>query len=149
MATAEASIRLPVSVAEAWDAYFWAPGWPRWVDGFAAVVGSEGYPELGGILRWQSIPAGRGEVSERVLEHEHRRLHRVGFADPTMAGEFETRFAITGDGAELTQTLDYRVVAAGPITRVAAALFVRSQVRASLERSLSGFREFVEESGSG
>ncbi len=34
----------------------------------------------------ESVPAGRGEVTEKVLEHEPRRKHRIEFADPTMTG---------------------------------------------------------------
>ena len=84
------SVVVDASLAEVWDYYFDPRGWPAWVDGFGRVEASDGYPEAGGSLRWRSIPAGRGEVTEHVLEHEPRRLHRVAFRDPESAGELRT-----------------------------------------------------------
>ena len=80
------SVVVGASLAEVWDYYFEPRGWPAWVDGFGRVEASAGYPEAGGSLRWRSIPAGRGEVTEHVLEHEPRRLHRVAFRDPGERG---------------------------------------------------------------
>ena len=145
MATVEASALVPASLAETWDRYFDAGTWRAWVDGFEAVVDSDGYPAAGGTLHWRSIPAGRGEVTERVLEHEPRRLHRIAFADPAMEGELETRFQIEGDATRVAQRLDYRLLARGPIARIGALLFVRAQVRASMERSLHSLLRTVEE----
>lgn len=145
IATIEEAIHLNASLAEAWDHYFDPSGWGAWVDGFQGPVAAEGYPHAGGTLRWRSIPAGRGEVTERVLAHEARRRHAIAFADPTMEGELETRFAIEGDGTRVTQRLDYRPLDRGPIARVGAVLFVKGQVRASMRRSLLAFRRAVEE----
>ena len=145
MATIEESILVDASLAETWDRYFDPQGWSGWVDGFRATIAADGYPQAGGELRWRSVPAGRGEVVERVLEHEDRRRHRVAFSDPGMEGELETRFQIEGEGTRVTQTLDYRVLDRGPIARLGAVLFVRSQVRASVQRSLSAFRRAAEE----
>ena len=133
------------SLAEAWDYYFEPQGWPAWVDGFGQVEASNGYPEAGGSLRWRSIQAGRGEVTEHVLEHEPRRLHRVAFRDPESAGELVTTFEIAGDGTLVTQELDYRLRRGGPLAWVTDRLFIRSQVRASLARSLGRFKLEVEE----
>src|SRR5687768_2240271 len=136
MATVEASILVAAPLAETWDRYFDADGWRHWVDGFNAVLEAEGYPQAGGTLRWRSTPAGRGEVTERVLEHEERRLHRVEFADDAAHGELQVTFGIEGDGARVRQALQYRLTQRGPIALLASVLFVRSQMRRSLERSL-------------
>ncbi len=149
MATVEGSIHVGASLAETWDAYFKIAGWPDWVDGFASVVSSEGYPEQGGTLTWRTIPAGRGEVAERVIDHEARRHHVVEFSDQTMRGEFESRFAIDGDGTRISQRQTYRVVSAGPIVRLGSALFVRSQLRLALERSLLDFKQYAEQKAHG
>ena len=133
------------SLAETWDHYFDPRGWPGWVDGFQSVVKTDAYPQPGGTLRWRSTPAGRGEVLERVLEHEPRRRHLVEFSDPAMEGELETRFEIEGDGTRVSQRLDYHLLGRGPIARLGGVLFVRGQVRQSLERSLEAFRRTVEE----
>jgi uncharacterized membrane protein len=139
------SVVIEASLAEVWDRYFDPPGWPTWVDGFARVEASAGYPEPGGSLRWSSIPAGRGEVRERVLEHEPRRIHRVAFQDPESAGELATSFEIAGESTRVTQALEYRLARRGPFALLADRLFVRSQVRASIRRSLDRLKLEVEE----
>ena len=143
------SVHVEASLAEAWNHYFDPSGWADWVDGFGSVVELDEYPEAGGTLRWRSIPAGRGEVLERVLAHEHRRLHRIAFEDPTMLGEQETRFAIDGEGTKVDLELSYRLAGGGPLTRFAGLFFIRSQVRASVQRTLLGFKHSCEEAAAG
>ena len=141
----EESTLVRASLAEAWDHYFDPRGWPGWVDGFQSVIETDAYPKPGGTLRWRSTPAGRGEVRERVLEHEPRRRHLIAFTDPAMEGKLETRFEIEGEHTRVRQRLDYRLVDSGPIARLGGLLFVRGQVRQSLARSLEVFRRAVEE----
>ena len=145
MAIVEEAVLVRATVAETWERYFDPRGWGSWVDGFQAVIEAEGYPEAGGVLRWRSIPAGRGEVTERVLEHEPRRRHLIAFRDPAMEGELETRFEIEGQGTRVSQRLDYRLLDRGPIARLGAVFFVRGQVRQSVQRSLLAFRRAAEE----
>jgi hypothetical protein len=132
-----------------WDRYFDPDGWPAWVDGFGHVQSSTGYPQVGGSLRWASGSAGRGEVTERVLEHEARRLHRVSFEDPETQGELEVTFMIKGDGTLVTQEQDYRLRRGGPLANVTDALFIRSQMRGSLARSLGRLKLEIEEVAAG
>jgi hypothetical protein len=139
------SVLVEASLAEVWDYYFEPRGWPAWVDGFGQVEASDGYPEAGGSLRWRSIPAGRGEVTEHVLEHEPRRLHRVAFRDPESAGELLTTFEIAGEGTLVAQELDYRLRRGGPLTWLTDRLFIRSQVSASVARTLGSLKLEVEE----
>jgi uncharacterized protein YndB with AHSA1/START domain len=143
-----ASTLIQAPLAEVWDFYFRPEGWPAWVDQFARVEATDGYPETGGTLRWQSGAAGRGTVEERVLEHEPRSLHRVAFTDPESEGELEVTFAIE-PGADppatrVTQAMGYTISGGGPLSGLTDVLFVRSQVRRSLERSLSHLRAEVE-----
>ena len=125
-------------MAEAWSYYLDPAGWSAWVDGFGRVLASDGYPEVGGSLRW-SLDPGRdaGEVAERVLEHEPRRLHRVAFSDPSSEGELRTTFAIEGSGTVVAQELDYRLVSRGPLAWLTDRLFIRSQIRGSMRRRWS------------
>jgi uncharacterized protein YndB with AHSA1/START domain len=145
MSAVSESVLIEASMAEVWDYYFDPRGWPAWVDGFGRVSASDGYPEAGGSLRWASAPAGRGEVTEHVLEHEPRRLHRVAFRDPASAGELRTTFAIEGEGTLVVQKLDYRLRRRGPFTWLTDRLFIRSQMRGSLRRSLNRLKLEVEE----
>ena len=80
-----------------------------------------------------------------MLEHEARRLHRVAFRDPTTAGELQTSFSIAGDGTRVAQELDYILVRRGPLALLTDRLFIRSQVRGSVERSLTRLKLEVEE----
>jgi len=141
------SVVVDASLAEVWDYYFDPRGWPAWVDGFGRTEASEGYPEAGGSLRWRSIAAGRGEVTEHVLEHEPRRLHRVSFRDPESAGELRTRFEMAGQGTTVTQELEYRLRGRGPFVWLTDRLFIRSQVRGSMARTLARLRLELEELG--
>jgi hypothetical protein len=145
MAQVAESVHVAASLAETWDHYFFERGWSLWVDGFHAVERAEGYPGAGGSLRWRSTPAGRGTVTEHVLEHEPRRLHRIAFGDPSTTGELATAFEIDGDGTKVTQKLDYKLRDTGAFAWLTDRFFVRSQMRRSLSRSLERFKHEVEE----
>jgi uncharacterized membrane protein len=140
-----ASVLVEASLAETWDHYFDLRGWPAWVDGFQSVAEGEGYPEVGSTLRWRSTPAGRGTVTERVLEHEPRRLHRIAFGDPGSEGELRTAFQIEGGGTRVEQRLDYTLSRRGPAAWLTDRVFVRSQMSRSMERSLMRFKHEAEE----
>jgi uncharacterized protein YndB with AHSA1/START domain len=144
MARVASAVAIAAPAAEVWEAYFDPVTWPLWVDQFAAVVAADTYPEEGGTLRWRSGSAGRGEVSERVVEHRPRRLHRIAFADPHATGELETSFEIIEAGTRVRQELSYELRRRGPFVRISDVLFVRAQMRASLARSLALLRAEVE-----
>lgn len=151
MGETSASTVVEASLTEVWDFYFDRSAWVLWVDGFADVVSAEGYPAAGGTMTWRSRPAGRGEVVERVLEHEPRRTHRIAFADPESEGEQTTSFEIEpGDEqrvrTRVTLEVSYSLRGQGTFGRIVDRLFVRSQVRGSLERTLARLRVEIEHS---
>lgn len=153
MAKVEATVEIAAPLADVWDLYFDRALWPAWVDQFSAVVSDSGYPEAGGELVWRSNPAGRGQVTEKVTTHQPRSLHRIEFEDPSTAGELETRFEMqpAGAGGErltcVTQALTYRLTSGGPLRAVTDVLFIRSQMRGSLQRSLGELRLEAERTG--
>jgi hypothetical protein len=149
MSRVSSAVAVNASVAEVWDYYFEPTGWSAWVDGFGRVETDMGYPEAGGTLRWSSTPAGRGSVTERVLEHEPRRIHRVEFEDPETTGRLAVTFAIEGERTLVTQELDYRLRQGGPFAVVTDRLFIRSQMRGSLHRSLARLKLEVEDVAAG
>jgi uncharacterized protein YndB with AHSA1/START domain len=143
MATVDAGVEVPAPLADVWDLFFDAGRWPAWVDQFAAVVAADGYPEAGGELVWRSTHAGRGQVTERVTAHEPRSLHVVEYEDPESSGKLETRFEIASGPAPATrvrQRLTYRLAGGGPFAPITDFLFIRAQMRGSLERSLGALR---------
>jgi hypothetical protein len=139
------SIAIDASLAETWNYYLDSRWWPTWSDGFQAVLANQGYPGPGGTLRWRSTPAGRGEVTETVAEHHPRRLHRVEFADPQTKGELTTTFEVRGEATVLEQTLRYELRRRGPFAWATDQLFIRSQQRNSIRRSLVRLKQEVEE----
>lgn len=155
MGKAEASVEIAAPVADVWGLYFDRDRWSSWVDGFASVGSESGYPEVGGTLSWRSTPAGRGTVQERVTAHEPRSLHRIDYEDPESSGTLEVTFemlpstgAESGRRTRVTQRLDYAIKTGGPLRGVLDLLFVRSQMRRSLERSLIELRLEAERVGS-
>jgi len=142
---ASESVSVSASLAETWDYHFDPSYWPAWADGFAAVVSSEGYPNAGGRLVWRSTPAGRGQVEETVLEHQPRRLHRIAFADPQTEGELRTTFEIEGEAVRVTQELSYTLRGGGAFGWASDKLFIRSQQRGSMRRSLLRFKHELDE----
>src|SRR5262245_39447106 len=145
MATVAAEVEVAAHPAAVWDLYFDPERWPDWVDQFASVVSSDGYPEVGGTLLWRSGRAGRGEVTERVVEHQPRVRHRIEFSDPEAEGELLTVFEPTNEGTRLHQEFTCSLRDAGFFARAADVFFVRSQMRASLTRSLAGLQAELEE----
>jgi hypothetical protein len=149
MSRVVSAVAVKASLAEVWDYYFDPAGWAAWVDGFGRLDSDMGYPQAGGTLRWSSTPAGRGTVTERVVEHEPRRLHRVTFEDPDTTGQLTVTFAIEGERTMVTQELDYRLRQGGPFALVTDRLFIRSQMRGSLHRSLARLKLEVEDVAAG
>ena len=150
MATIAESVVVRAPLADTWERYLDPRGWPAWVDGFGGVEASDGYPEAGGTLRWHSVPAGRGTVSELVLEHEPRRRHRIAFSDPDSEGELTATFAIEPGSEERPATrvsleFEYRLLRRGPFMRLSDVFFIRSQLRGSIQRSLARFRAEAED----
>jgi uncharacterized membrane protein len=148
VATLSDSVRIRASLKQVWDYYFEPSRWPAWVDGFARVDESLRYPDEGGTLAWTSTPAGRGRVTERVLAHEPRTLHRIAFSDPESNGELTTRFEVDGEATRVTLELTYSLPSSGPIAWVTDRLFVRGQMAGSLRRTLGRLRLEAEEVGS-
>lgn len=137
MATVAEDVLVAATLAEVWETYFEPSRWPSWVDGFRAVVSSNGYPLEGGTLSWRSTPAGRGNVSERVLEHEPRRQHRIAFTDDESSGELLTTFTMEKQKVRVRQEMTYRLLEEKPLHTLTDRFFVRPQMRRSLARSLA------------
>jgi uncharacterized protein YndB with AHSA1/START domain len=132
----EQEVVVAAPLADVWDFYFEPRSWPDWVDSFGSVIEIGGYPDAGGTLRWKSVPAGRGEVVEKVLEHEPRRKHRIKFTDPSMEGEMTVTFKIEGEGTKIVASMDYRLLDKSIFARLGALLFLKAQLRGTLRRSL-------------
>jgi uncharacterized membrane protein len=128
------------TVHEAETCWYDTRRWPAWVDGLERIVEvSEGWPNLGAIVRWQSGPAGRGDVVERVVEFEPLERQTVQVQDSSIEGRQSVAFTPVPDGVQVTLELGYELVRRSPLTPLLDALFIRRAMASSLQATLSRF----------
>lgn len=140
MRSVQAVITAPGTVQEAERAWYDTSRWADWVDGFDSVIEKTGeWPQAGGMIRWRSGPAGRGTISERVVEYEAGSGQVLEIQDDSITGRQTVTFEAVADGVEVGLTLEYRITKRSPITPLLELLFVNRAVRASLAETLGHF----------
>ena len=99
-ATAEAEVRLaPEAALRLWTDL---SRWPTFVEGFARVVEVDpGWPGEGSRVIWESIPSGRGRVTEKVIENAPGEFATMVFED-RLSGKQALR-AIESEGGRVTR----------------------------------------------
>src|SRR5919199_737052 len=113
--------------------------WPTFVEGFARVAEQRGeWPSTGSTLVWESIPSGRGRVTERVVDSAPDRLVTRVF-EKRLSGTQVAAFAEDAEGARVSLELEYELSSGGPLRALADALFIRRAVRDMLVRTLRRF----------
>jgi uncharacterized membrane protein len=119
--------------------------WPSFVEGFARFVESDsGWPAPDARVLWESVPTGRGRVTEKVVESAPDRVATMVFEE-RLAGRQTFRVAPSESGAAVELSLDYTLTKYGPLGVVADALFIGRAIRDSLRRTLSRFAVEAEE----
>jgi hypothetical protein len=137
----------PGSIHEAELCWYDTKRWPDWVDGLRRVIDVDTqWPRTGSTVVWESGPAGRGRVRERVVAYEARRGQTVEVEDGSITGTQALAFAPTNDGVEVTLTLQYAIKQRSPLTPLVDLLFVRRAMGASLAKTLAAFGAALEES---
>ena len=145
MRTAGAGIDVPLAPAAALALWADVSRWPSFVEGFARLVEDDpGWPAPDARLVWESVPAGRGRVTEKVVESSEDRIATMVFED-RLAGRQEFRVAPGPRGAAVELSLEYTLTKYGPLGVVADALFIRRAIRDSLRRTLFRFGVEAEE----
>jgi hypothetical protein len=128
------------TVAQAEALWYDPRRWPNFVDGFGHVVKVEGeWPQAGSRIVWDSTPAGRGRVSEEVVDHRPGAGQELAVEDPRLRGTQRVAFADRAGRAEVRLELDYRLKQANPLTPLVDLLFIRRAVRDSLRRTVARF----------
>ena len=118
--------------------------WPTFVDGFGHVVERDPrWPEPRSKLVWESGPAGRGRVTERVRENADGVVTTEVF-DAQMTAFQTARFEAREDGCDVFLSLDYELTSGGPLRKLTDVLFIRRSLAMALERTL---RRFTTEAG--
>jgi hypothetical protein len=127
--TPEAALRLWTDVAR----------WPSFVEGFAKVVALDAeWPAEGSRAIWESVPAGRGRVTEKVAEGAPGRFATLVFED-RLAGRQTLRASESEGGARVELSIEYTLTRYGPLGALADAIFIRRALRDSLRRTIARF----------
>ena len=130
----------PGSVHEAETVWYDTTRWPAWVDGLDRVSEADPrWPQLGATVTWQSGPAGRGRVIERVVAYEPLSGQTVEVQDDSITGRQSVAFAPSDEGVDIELALEYRIRQRSVLTPLVDVLFIRRAFRTSLEATLHGF----------
>jgi uncharacterized membrane protein len=115
--------------------------WPTFVDGFARLEQVDGeWPAPGAKLVWQSTPAGKGRVSEKVIASEPPLRFATRVVEPRSLGTQSIEFmAIEEGGTCVELVLDYQLTTGGPLRAVTDLLFIRRAQGDALTRTLRRF----------
>jgi Polyketide cyclase / dehydrase and lipid transport len=123
--------------------------WSTFVEGFARLVERDpGWPAEGARVIWESIPAGRGRVTEKVIEPPASDRFASRVFEERLVGVQTFRAAESEGGSRVELSLEYTLTKYGPFGAVADAIFIRRALRDSLRRTLFRFGiEAEEEAG--
>jgi hypothetical protein len=127
--TPEAALRLWADVSR----------WPSFVEGFARVVELDPeWPGEGARTIWESIPSGRGRVTEKVTDVAPGAFSTLVFED-RLSGRQTFRAIESEGGARVELSLEYTLTSYGPLGPLADVIFIRRALRDSLRRTLTRF----------
>jgi hypothetical protein len=119
--------------------------WPSFVEGFARVVELDpDWPGEGTRAIWESVPAGRGQVTEKVAEDGPGAFATLVFED-RLSGRQTLRAIESEGGSRVELKLEYTLTSYGLLGPVADVLFIRRALRDSLRRTVTRFAVEAEE----
>lgn len=145
MATVRVTGSFRATVHQAESCWYDTARWPAFVDELARVVEVSGpWPETGAGVVWESGPAGRGRVTERVISHEPLSGQTVSVEDGSMTGEQTVWFVPAAEGVEVVLALEYRIKRRNPLTPLIDLVFIRRLMAGSLGRTLARFGSELE-----
>ena len=146
MRTAQAQADLVLTPEAALRLWTDVDRWPSFVEGFARPVDrSPEWPHAGARLVWESSPAGRGRVTEKVMEAEGPDRFVTQVFEERLHGVQTFRVVESEGGSRAELALEYELTKYGPLSAVADVIFIRRAIRDSLRRTLSRFAVEAEE----
>jgi hypothetical protein len=114
--------------------------WPTFADGFARVVELDpAWPEPGSKVIWESGPAGRGRVTERIRDLTPGKLIVSQVFETQLIGTQRVTFEPDDEGSLVTVELQYELQKAGPLRALTDVLFIRRALSDMLARTLRRF----------
>ena len=136
-----ATIELPGRVYDAESCWYDLERWPQWVDGLARIVEVRGdWPQPGAEVIWESHPAGRGTVHERVTDYEPRSGQTSEVDDDSISARQSVSFEPRDDGVQVQLALEYTLKRRSPVGWLVDLVFIRRLMGASLGRTLDRFQ---------
>jgi len=136
---AEARQRIALPPGEALALWLDMDRWPSFVEGFARVTEPDpAWPDPGARIAWESIPGGRGQVTERIVERGEDHVVTEVFED-ALTGRQTVRVGEAPGGAAIAVELEYTLARGGPLRELADVIFIRRALRDALRRTLSRF----------
>jgi Polyketide cyclase / dehydrase and lipid transport len=142
-ASAEAEVALtPEAALRLWTDL---SRWPSFVEGFARVVSVDRSWPAEGRLIWESIPAGRGRVTEKVAEPPSAGAFATLVFEDRLAGRQTFKAIESAEGARVELSLEYTLTRYGPLGALADAIFIRRALRDSLRRTMARFEVEADE----
>ena len=140
MGRASATEAFPASVGGAERVWYATARWPAWIDGLAQVLDVAGeWPAAGATVRWESTPAGRGSVLERVVSYTPGAGQTLEVEDDSIRGRQTVAFEQIDGGVRVELRLEYQLKARSIITPVVDLLFIRRAMAGSLGLTLARF----------
>ena len=141
MATTSAVRHVELDPGRAWALWTDVRRWPTFVEGFSGVEDrTREWPAKGARIIWNSIPGGRGRVTEKVTESEPASRFSTTVFEESMSGTQTTTFARAEDGRTRVElSLDYTLTREGWLRALADVLFIRRALNQALNRTLARF----------
>ena len=140
MRTVRVTQTLPGTVYEIEQRWYDTSRWTAWVEGLRRVVEVAGdWPGVGSSVTWDSGPAGRGHVVERVVAHEALAGQTVEVDDSSIIGRQSVAFVAVDDRVEVQLALAYELKKRLLFTPLVDALFIKRAMATSLATTLSRF----------
>jgi Polyketide cyclase / dehydrase and lipid transport len=140
MGSVEASVTVDATVHDAEQLWYDTGAWDGWVDGLEHVLAVEpSWPAVGSSVSWESGPAGRGHVTERVVAYAPLEGQSLDVTDDTIEGRQGVAFTPVGGGTEVALSLKYRIRKRSIFTPLIDMLFVRNAWNTSLRSTLARF----------
>jgi hypothetical protein len=140
MRTVRVTRSFPGSVHEAETLWYDTSRWPTWIDGLAHVAKVEGpWPDTGAKVIWDSHPAGRGRVVERVLAHDQLAGQSLAVEDESIRGRQTVVFSPADGSVEVDLSLEYELKKRSIVTPLIDVLFIRRAMATSLATTLARF----------
>src|SRR4051794_10443590 len=115
--------------------------WPTFIDGFARVERiSDDWPQADAKIVWQSVPTGRGTVTEKVRESRPGARFQTEVLEERMTGTQTVEFAEAEEGGTaVVMSLDYTLLRKGPLAWLTDVIFIRRAQNDALARTLRRF----------